>query len=35
MSIGYCEPYWSTGGAYITFKEHERLETSMLLQVSC
>ena len=34
MRIGYCKPEFSTGGAHITLKEQERLESSMLLQVS-
>ena len=35
MRIGYCKPKCSTGGAHIIFKGQERLESCMLLQVSC
>ena len=35
MRIDYCKPESSTGGAHIIFKRQERLESSMLLQVSC
>ena len=35
MRIGYCKPECSTGGAHIIFKGEERLESSILLQVSC
>ena len=35
MRIGFCKPEHSTGGAHIISKGQERLESSMLLQVSC
>ena len=35
MRIGYCKPECLACGAHIIFKEHERLESGMLLQVSC
>ena len=33
--IGYCKPECSTGGAHAIFREQKRLESSMILQVSC
>ena len=35
MRIGYCKPECSTRGAHIIIKGQERLESSILIQVSC